>query len=129
MKKVTYLLKDIYGSVQARMTLPEGESVTLEPWMVHHINQRGWRLEAWEMADSGVQIHGWADWKGVADTMATALRALLADDSEEVGPEWEALLAQAQSALDDYHVAEMEVSVAQPDAEVQRETGDDDGAT
>lgn len=126
MKRVTYLLKDAYGTVHARMTLPEEENVSLEPWMVHHINHRGWRLEAWEAVDLGVQIHGWADWHGVAETMATVLRSLLDHGEEWTEDEEAALMEQARSALDDFHVAEMEVSVAEPDAEVQRE-GDDDG--
>lgn len=121
MKRVTYLLKDENSNVRARMTLPEEESVSLEPWMVHNINQRGWRLEAWETLDSGVQIHGWADWQGVADNLATVMRVMLAEEefSEE---EAEQVLEQAQQALDDYHVAQMEVSVAQVDAEPEPET-------
>ncbi len=126
MKRVTYLLKDENSNVRARMTLPEEESVSLEPWMVHNINQRGWRLEAWETLDSGVQIHGWADWQGVADNLATVVRTFLSEgeDAPETEESFEAFLQQAQAALDDYHVAQMEVSVADVDSESCTEDGD-----
>lgn len=127
MKRITYLLRDERGIVRARMVIPEGDGVVPEPWMVHNINSRGWLLEAWEIKDSGIQMHGWADWKGVADDMATALRAVLsyAEEAVETDEEGQALLEQVRMALDNYHVAEMEVSVAEPSAEIQREEDDD----
>lgn len=119
MKRVTYLLKDDIGDVRARMTLAEDATVALEPWMIYNINQRGWRLEAWDREDSGVQIHGWADWEGVADNLATVVKVLLDDERQLSEEESEQVLAQAQAALDDYHVAQMEVSVANVDAKPQ----------
>ena len=125
MKRITYLLKDSLGTVQARMTAPEPEGVVLEPWMIHNINQRGWRVEAWETTESGVQIHGWADWRNVAHTLAATVEDLLRYD-EMSDAEGEAFLEEAQAALDIYRVAEMEVSVAQVDAAPHTE-GETDG--
>lgn len=129
MKRTTYLVKDMSGDVMARIVAPEGEGVSLDPWMIEGINSQGWRVEAWETKESGVQIHGWADWQAVADSMAEVLTAILDDAVQLTEEESEALLGKAQQALDDYHVAQMEVSVAQPDAvpEDDEEEGDDAG--
>lgn len=120
MKRVTYLLRDTEGRVQARMTLAENEVVSLEPWMIHNVHQRGWSLEAYERTDSGVQIHGWANWESVADSLASVIAIWLADgEMDEEGAEQ--LAATAQKALDDYHVAQMEVRVAEADAQPKKE--------
>jgi hypothetical protein len=122
MKRVTYLLKDEMGSVQARWTLPEKDTPALEPWMIHNHQVRGWRLEAWEAADSGVQIHGWADWHGVADGLAEALRVFLDEDAGfETEEQAEEFHERSKAALDNYYVAQMEVNVATADAEPQRD--------
>lgn len=125
MKRVTYLLKDEVSTVRARWVLPESEHPTLEPWMIHSVRTRGWRLEAWEdERESGVQIHGWADWQSVADNLASVLKVLLSDNGFESEEEAEALLEQARGFLDDYEVAQLEVVMAAADAEPQ--TGDPD---
>lgn len=121
MKRTLYLLKDMTGTVQATLVAPEGEDVTLDPWMIHSIQHRGWRLESWETTVAGVSVHGWVDWKTVADSLASVLSAIVEDGREPDEEADEQLLAQAQSALDDYHVAQMEVSVA----EVDMKDGDD----
>jgi len=124
MKRVTYLLKDEYGTVRARMTMPEDAPVSLEPWMVHNVHLRGWRLEGWGRDDSGVQVHGWANWEGVADNLATVVRVLLDFDNLDDDEAVERLLEEAQAALDDYHVAQMEVSVARPDLPEEASDGE-----
>lgn len=127
MKRIVYLLRDPSGRVMARMVLPEQEPVPLEPWMVHNINRCGWQLVTGPAEESGVEVHGWADWRTVAQNMAGVLELLL-DDFDFTD---EALLSDtlthARSVLDDYRVAEMEVSVAEDIAEV--EEGDGDGQT
>lgn len=124
MKRTHYLLKDMTGSVQAWLTSPDGEDVTLAPWMIHNIQHRSWRLEAWETTSAGVEIHGWVDWKKVADNFASVISLMLEDGREADEEADEQLLAQAQSALDDYHVAQMEISVAETRTD---DGGDEDG--
>lgn len=114
MKRTDYLLKALDGTVMARLVGQEDESISLEPWMIEGINHQGWRLESWNTRDSGIATHGWADWRTVANSLASVI-SLVLEDGREVNEEAdEQLLAQAQSALDDYHVAQMEESVAEP---------------
>ena len=133
MKRVVYLLKDEVGEVKARWALPEEAHPTLDPWMIHGVRTKGWRMEGWERSeDSGVQIHGWADWQGVSDNLAAVVRAFLADidPDDPVEEEHRDFLDAARAALDDYAVAEMEVNVAAADADPQIQTdenGEADG--
>jgi hypothetical protein len=113
-KRTDYLLKQPDGTVRARLVGQEGEGVSLEPWMIEGINNRGWRLESWTTKDPGIATHGMADWRGVANSLATVLGAILEDGREPNDEADEQLLAQARSAIDDFEVAQMEESVAQP---------------
>lgn len=128
MKRVHYVLVDHRLSILARMTLPEGEPVELDPWMIHGIQHRGWSLKSGDPEESGVTAHGWADWQGVADNLAAVLRPMLDDSVSLSEEEAEQLLKQAEAALDDYRVAHMEVSVATV-GPGQNEEGEDDGGT
>lgn len=112
MKRTTYLLKDLSGRVQARILEAEDHTVSLQPWMLHCVNQRGWSIESWETHDSGVETHGWADWQAVAARLAQVVEQVVSDERTEWSDEdGEALLEQAQAALDGYHLAEMEVGM------------------
>lgn len=128
MKRIIYVLVDDGGRVQARMTIPEGESVPLEPWMAHGVNRMGWRLTAVASDESGVVAHGWADWRAVADNMATVLGIMLSEDfdfSDEAM--LEDVLTHARNVVDDYHVAEMEVGIAEVDAVVEEQPEEGNG--
>lgn len=115
--------------VKARWTQPASEPAQLDPWMTEGINRLGWRLSV-EQAneDSGHERHGHADWNEVADQLAAVVRPILDDQVELSEEEYQALLEQAQSALDTYDVAVMEVLAASEDGEEpQPQEEDTDG--
>lgn len=125
MKRTRYLIKDGAGDVRANVVLPEEEPLRLEPWMLHNVQTRGWSVEAKQESQSGVEMHGYADWRSVADNLATVLRVLL-DDQHDLPPaEAEQMLEAAQVALDDYATAVMEVGLVEPDPEHDDDEGDD----
>lgn len=113
MRYTTHLLVDRDGSVYARMTTPEGEDPDLEPWMLYKVRNEGWKVRTQDPYDPGIATHGYADWRGVADNLATAVRVLISDESDHTDESAAAALEAAQAALDDYDVAVMEVSVAE----------------
>lgn len=125
MKRMQCVLLDEIGRAQARMTIPESGSVELEPWMIFNITHRGWRLVTSEADDSGIEIHGWADWQSIADDLAVSLEAILRMNRPKRMKEADKqILEHARQALDDYRVAQMEVSIVTSTGERE---DDDDG--
>lgn len=123
MSRSLILVKDMMGTVQARMVIGKDETPVLEPWMVHNVRHLGWSVEKWETREAGVQIHGLADWQGVAEKMAGVLRQII---SEDVGDEESAeqMMEDARAALDAFTLAELEVAVAEPDPIEGDDTGE-----
>lgn len=128
MKRITYLLRDVTGVARARVIAGENETVTLEPWMIQNVTTRGWVVERWVENESGIEVHGWADWQQVSDRLAAALRTLLNDEPLDEDHA-EQYLDMARAALEQYEIAQMEVAVALPDASKETpEEGDSDGS-
>lgn len=108
---VTYHVKDSMGSVQSRIRAPKDHPVALHPAILRAIIHHGWVVEQWGApVETGVEIHGIVNWKGLADHMAQAISASV--DATE--PDAEVRFEYLQSVLDDYRIAQMEESVAQP---------------
>jgi hypothetical protein len=109
-KWVTYFVKDELGTVQARIRTPEGEVPSLPPPIVHHVIHSGWKVEAYQSAESGVDVHGMVDWRSIAEQMGEVLQ-MLADGSE---PDPEVRQEHVHWALTDFRIAQMEASVGEP---------------
>ena len=129
-KQIAYVLIGADGAVRANIYTAETSGVSLEPWMLHGLT-RGWRLERVQTSAPDITVHGWVDWKSIADSLASALSALISPETDTEG-QVEVALEQAASAIDAYTLGLMEVSVAQPDPEepddvVDADVVDDDG--
>jgi hypothetical protein len=108
-----HVVRDSRGIAKAVIITTGEEPPEIEPWMAENVRNRGWSIEAVEdFQKNDIEVHGHANWKVVADELATALRPLL-DESAEIDSEEqsEEFLANAQAALDAYDVTHMEVSM------------------
>jgi hypothetical protein len=112
--RITHRLLDRHGGVKATWTLPVTEAIGLEPWMQHKIHHEGWRVISQEPQEIGVDFHGMADWREVAQPLAEVVCAFL-DEAVLSEDEANELLARAERALDHYDVTVMEVGAAQAD--------------
>lgn len=115
----------------AEVLTPEDEEPEVEPWITHNLLHGGWTIEKYDLTiKSAVDVHGYVDWKAVADALASPLRAMLADDvPAESETEVEEIYANAQQALDGYDVAMMEATMVlstaeEPQAHQPPEEGD-----
>lgn len=128
MKRELVLVKDMTGTVKARMVLEEHETPVLEPWMVYNIIHFGWSVDRWKAGETSVRVDGVADWKGVAEKMADVLRRFLDEnvDDEESAEE---IMVSAREALDEYTLAEMEFVSIVPDTEQDKQEGGDEGGS
>lgn len=128
--RVEHQLLDPEGTVQARVWAPEGESPEVAPWMLYKICSHGWSIVAMESSSPGVEVHGYVNWREVAQGLADVMAVVI--DVEEF--DWQDtaaaddLMERGKQAFENFQVAQMEYALAFPEAPEKEDGEDDDGS-